>query len=71
MPRGAQVWGQAALNPLNSVYSVKSSVRMAERMVEMAEPITIVMEGDASRGPPGDVTDGEPRSASFACEYRA
>ena len=28
-----------------TVYNVRSSVRMAERMIEMAEPIAIVMEG--------------------------
>ena len=28
-----------------TVYNVRSSVRMAERMIEMAEPVVIVMEG--------------------------
>jgi hypothetical protein len=38
-----------------TVYNVRSSVRMAERMIEMTEPIAIVMEGSMclAKDPPG------------------
>jgi hypothetical protein len=48
-----------------TVYNVRSSVRMAERMIEMAEPIAIVMEGSVC------LVENAPGHADFARLSRA
>jgi hypothetical protein len=48
-----------------TVYNVRSSVRMAERMIEMAEPVVIVMEGSMC------LVKNAPGQADFARLSRA